>query len=175
MSDVIMNSIKIKKDVSASYENNIMTVSGLKGTVSKELYYPYVYIDINEDDITVRTKSLKKEHKAIVGTYYSHINNMIIGVTTGFEYKMMVVYAHFPMQTKIENNQFIINNFLGEKKSRIAKIVGKTIIEINGNSLIVSGISKEDVGQTAANIENKCKIKRFDPRVFQDGIYVIEK
>lgn len=176
MTHAIVNSIEIKKDVQVSYMNNIITVSGKKGTVMRELYYPDVIIEVIEDkEVIIKTNSTKKEQKAIVGTYTSHINNMITGVTNGFEYKMIIVYSHFPMQTKVENQKFIINNFLGEKKPRVAKIVGLTTVKISGNSVIVSGISKEDVGQTAANIENRCKIKRFDPRVFQDGIYIVEK
>jgi large subunit ribosomal protein L6 len=100
---------------------------------------------------------------------------MIKGVTEGFEYKMSIVYSHFPMQTKVEGKTVVISNFLGEKKPRIAKIVGGTTVKVSGNSVVVSGINKEDVGQTTANIEQKTKIKRFDPRVFQDGIYVVEK
>jgi len=40
---------------------------------------------------------------------------------------------------------------------------------------VLNGPNLEDAGQTAANIERATKIKGFDPRVFQDGIYIIEK
>lgn len=174
MADV-QKTITVTPGVTVSFENNIMTVKGPKGQNVREFFYPGVEIAIDGSEISVYTDSPKKQHKAMVGTYASHIENMITGVTDGFEYKMAIVYSHFPMQTKVDGKSFVINNFLGEKKARVAKIVGETTVKINGSSVIVSGICKEDVGQTTANIEQRCKIKRFDPRVFQDGIYVVEK
>ncbi len=171
----IINSLKIIENVKAEYINNILSIEGPKGKLTREFYYPDVDIELSNSEILIKTNSVKKEQKSIIGTYKSHINNMIKGVTEGFQYKMSIVYSHFPMQTKVEKDKFIISNFLGEKKSRIAKIIGSTNVKIDGNIVYVNGISKEDVGQTAANIESRCKIKRFDPRVFQDGIYIIEK
>ncbi len=120
-------------------------------------------------------ESSRKEQKAMVGTFTSHIKNLITGVNEGFECKMTIVYAHFPMQVKVDGKTLIIGNFLGEKKPRVAKILGETKVKVSGNEVTISGINKEDVGQTAANIEQKTKIKRFDPRIFQDGIYIVQK
>jgi large subunit ribosomal protein L6 len=53
--------------------------------------------------------------------------------------------------------------------------MGASSVAVQGDELIVAGINKEHVGQTAANIEQATRIKRRDPRVFQDGIYCIEK
>jgi large subunit ribosomal protein L6 len=175
MAKEISRSVEVPAGVTVTYNNRIMTVKGPKGENSKELYYPGIVFSINEGEIVVDSEVARKQYKAMAGTYASHVSNMIKGVTEGFEYKMNIVYSHFPMQTKVEGKTFVISNFLGEKKPRIAKIVGGTTVKVNGNSVVVSGISKEDVGQTTANIEQKTKIKRFDPRVFQDGIYVVEK
>lgn len=175
MAKEISRSVEVPAGVTVTYDNRIVTVKGPKGENTKELYYPGILITLNEGEIVVDTEIMRKNYKAMVGTYASHINNMIKGVTEGFEYKMNIVYSHFPMQTKVEGKTFVISNFLGEKKPRVAKIVGSTSVKISGNSVVVSGICKEDVGQTTANIEQKTKIKRFDPRVFQDGIYVVEK
>ena len=56
-----------------------------------------------------------------------------------------------------------------------ADIVGKTKVTVKGNEVVLHGIDLEAVGQSAANIERACHIRNFDPRVFQDGIYIIEK
>ncbi|WNY26399.1 50S ribosomal protein L6 [Methanolapillus ohkumae] len=175
MAKEIKEIVEIAPKVTVSYENHILTVKGPKGQNVRELYFPGIDISINGSEIVVDTENQKKQFKAMVGTYASHITNMIQGVTDGFEYKMTIVYSHFPMQTKVNGKEFVISNFLGEKKPRIAKIVGETTVKISGNSVTVTGINKEDVGQTTANIEQKTKIKRFDPRVFQDGIYVVNK
>ena len=100
---------------------------------------------------------------------------MIIGVTNGFEYKMKIVYSHFPVKTTVKGDMFVIENFLGEKHPRRADILGDTKIKVKGDEVILTGHNKENVGQTAANIEQVTKIKGYDPRVFQDGIYIVQK
>jgi large subunit ribosomal protein L6 len=100
---------------------------------------------------------------------------MTVGVTTGFEYKMKIVYAHFPIKASPKGNTFVIENFLGEKSPRKAKILGTTKVTVKGDQVVLNGQDVELVGQTAANIERATKIKGFDPRIFQDGIYIVEK
>jgi len=53
--------------------------------------------------------------------------------------------------------------------------MGDTEVIVSGEDIIVKGLSKEDVSQTAANIERATKVKKKDPRVFLDGIFVYEK
>jgi large subunit ribosomal protein L6 len=60
---------------------------------------------------------------------------------------------------------------LGEKVPRIANILGDTKVEVNGQDIVLTGTNKEDVGQTCANIEQACRISKYDRRIFQDGIY----
>lgn len=175
MAKEIAKSIAIPEGVSVSYVGNTFTTTGPKGSIERQLWYPGINIHTTDSEILVDSAIIRRKQKAMVGTLASHITNMIKGVTDGFEYKMSIVYSHFPMQVKVEGNVLSIGNFLGEKKPRIARILGETKVKISGSDVVVSGINKEDVGQTAANIEQKTKIKRFDPRVFQDGIYIIEK
>jgi large subunit ribosomal protein L6 len=75
----------------------------------------------------------------------------------------------------VEGKAISIENFMGERKPRIARIVGQSLVVVQGDEVIVTGIDKEHVGQTAANVEQATRIKGRDPRVFQDGIYFIEK
>jgi large subunit ribosomal protein L6 len=69
----------------------------------------------------------------------------------------------------------LIENFTGERSPRKAKIAGDVQIKVQSEDVIVQGINLEDVSQTAANIEQATKVKKKDPRVFLDGIYVYEK
>lgn len=103
------------------------------------------------------------------------MGNMVKGVTHGFKFTMKVVYSHFPVKTILKDNEFVIENFLGESHPRTAKILGETKIEIKGDTISLSGIDLEHVSQSSANIELATKITNYDPRVFQDGIYLIEK
>ena len=100
---------------------------------------------------------------------------MIKGVTEGFEYKMKTVFSHFPIKTSVDGNEFIIQNFLGERSARRAKILEGVSVEVNGEDVTVQGTNKESVGQTVANIERTTKVKKRDVRVFQDGVYRVSK
>lgn len=171
----IARTLEIPEGVSVSLSQDVFTAKGPKGTVERTFWYPGIKIDVREGEVLVDAESSRKEQKAMVGTFASHIKNLMIGVSDGFECKMTIVYAHFPMQVKVEGKTLVIGNFLGEKKPRVAKILGETKVKVSGNEVTITGINKEDVGQTAANIEQKTKIKRFDPRVFQDGIYIVQK
>ena len=171
----IARTIEIPEGISVSFSQDVFTAKGPLGTVERKLWYPGIRIEVGEGKVMVDAESSRKEQKAMVGTFTSHIKNLITGVNEGFEYKMTIVYAHFPMQVKVDGKTLIIGNFLGEKKPRVAKILGETKVKVTGNEVTISGINKEDVGQTAANIEQKTKIKRFDPRIFQDGIYIVQK
>lgn len=167
--------IMIPEDVEVSLDGGSVVVKGPKGTIRKTLQYPGVVLEIIDRGVVVKTENPKKRQWAILGTYESHIKNMIKGTTDGFEYKMKVIYSHFPMTVKVEQNGISVENYLGEKVPRKTRIVGNCNVDIKGTEITVSGNNKEEVGQTAANIEQLTKVKNKDCRVFQDGIYLIEK
>jgi large subunit ribosomal protein L6 len=100
---------------------------------------------------------------------------MITGVQKGFTYKLKIVFSHFPISVKAKDKFVLIENFIGERNPRKAKTIGDVQVKIQSEDVIIQGINLEDVSQTAANIEQATKVKRKDPRVFLDGIYVYEK
>lgn len=175
MSKELKKVLDIPESVNVAIEGNNVNVTGPNGTNVKKIWYPGVIVSKTDSQVIVDSSSPRKKQQAMVGTIASHINNMIVGVTEGYTYKMRVVFSHFPIQLKVEGNNLNIGNFLGEKKPRKARIIGDTTVVAKADEVVVSGINKEEVGQTAANIQQATKIKRFDPRVFQDGIYVVEK
>ena len=152
-----------------------VTVKGSKGQLSRKFNHRNIKITKEDNNVVVEVKFPKKRDKAMLGTIRSHINNMIVGLTDGFTYHMKIVYAHFPMTVKSAGDKVVIENFLGERYPRTAKILGDTKVQIKGEEVTVTGISKEDVGQTMANLEQATKIRGRDPRVFQDGIYLVSK
>ena len=105
----------------------------------------------------------------------SIVKNMFTGVTKGYTYKVKVVYAHFPITVKTKGKQVQVENFVGERSPRVSDIVGECRVTVEGDDVIVKGVSLEDVSQTAANIELATKIRRKDQRVFLDGLYIYHK
>jgi large subunit ribosomal protein L6 len=171
---ILREEIPIPTDLEVTI-NKEVTVKGPKGELKRKFKQGKVNIRLEDDKIILETRFPKKKDKAMLGTIRSHINNMVLGLTEGFSYRMKIVYAHFPMTVKSTQNKVIIENFLGERYPRTAKIVGDAKVKIQGDEVIVTGIQKEEVGQTMANIEQATKIKGRDPRVFQDGIYLVTK
>ncbi|MFC1786507.1 50S ribosomal protein L6 [Halobacteriota archaeon] len=165
--------ISIPEEANVIIEDYRVKISGPKGELQREFVYPGITITKTDSKVVVDTKFVGKAQSAMVGTFTSHVKNMIMGVTKGFEYKSKVVYAHFPIQVKVEGSTVSIGNFLGERKPRKAKILPNVEIQIVKDEIFVRGIDKESVAQTAANMEQATRIKRRDPRVFQDGIYVV--
>ncbi|MEM0316116.1 MAG: 50S ribosomal protein L6 [Archaeoglobaceae archaeon] len=172
--------VKIPEDVEVSVEGNsisgyLVKAKGRLGENSKFLKFRDVFIEKLDTQIRIYARNPKAKHRAIVGTFTAHINNLIRGVKEGFEYKLKAVYAHFPMKIRVEGDEVVIENFLGETTPRRAKIVGRAKVEIKGQEIIVKGVDIEECGQTAANLERATRIRKKDRRVFQDGIYIVSK
>lgn len=170
-----INKVKIPSDVTVKKEGKTIKVIGPKGTLARAMQYPSISITSSENEVVISTDSVKKEVVALCGTFAAHIKNMCKGVTEGYSYKMKVVYSHFPIQLKMAGNKLEINNFLGEKNPRFAWIESDVKVTLGNDELTIIGINKESVGTTASNIEHATKIRYRDPRVFQDGIYLVER
>ena len=171
----IKEQVTIPDGVTAAIEKDIITIKGEKGELSRTFLHPKISVKINGKVVEIQGKDVRKKGKALIGTFVAHINNMIKGVTEGFEYKMKTVFSHFPIKTSVDENEFVIQNFLGERSPRRAKILDGVNVEVKGDDITVQGIDKERVGQTVANIERATKVKKRDVRVFQDGVYRIDK
>ncbi|WP_066413557.1 50S ribosomal protein L6 [Halorubrum aethiopicum] len=167
--------IEIPDDVSAETDHLELTVEGPNGSVTRRLWYPDIDVSVEDGAVVIASENEDAKTNATVGTFESHVSNMIHGVTEGWEYTMEVYYAHFPMQVGVEGEEVVIENFLGEKAQRRTPIRGDTDVQVDGETVTLSGSDKEAVGQTAADIEQLTKVTDKDTRVFQDGVYIVEK
>ena len=166
--------VDVPEGVTVSLEDNVLAVSGPKGEL-KRRYNPVVRFDKNGNQIKLSVKTTRRKQTSLVGTWAAHLRNMITGVTKGFEARAKLVYSHFPVKLAVEDGKVSIQNFLGERKPRYSRILEGTDVKIENDELIVTGIDKEAVGQTAGNLEIATKVKSRDNRVFQDGIYITKK
>lgn len=171
----VTKTIKIPHSVEVSVNGRAVTVKGPKGILTRNFSDAPVSIQLVNGEISVETRWPRKKEASIVGTVHSHISNMITGVTKGFTYKLKVVFAHFPVTAKLKGDTVIIENFTGERSPRIAKIQGDSKVTIKGEDVIVQGLNLEDVSQTAANMERATQVRRKDPRIFLDGLYIYER
>jgi large subunit ribosomal protein L6 len=156
-----------------------VTVKGEKGEATKDFSHArFVKIFKEDNKVYFHADFPRKKQIALVGTIKNVINNLIRGVQEEYTYKMKIVYSHFPITVvppKGSSKDILIKNFIGERAPRVTQAIGNVKITSNKEEVFVSGVDRDAVGQTCANIQLKCRIKEKDKRVFQDGIYVYEK
>ena len=170
-----LKSVEVPEGVDVKIKGRVVTINGEKGELTRDFSHAPISIQLDGKKIIVQASWPRKKEAALVGTVSSHVQNMITGVTKGFTYKLKIVFSHFPISVKVREKTVVIENFTGERSPRTAKIMGDTKVIVKEEDVIVQGTSIEDVSQTAANIEKATKVKKKDPRVFLDGIYVYER
>jgi len=172
----IREEIEVPEGVSVEVEGRRVRVSGPKGTVERDFSHARgVRIYLENGKVVV--ESFFADRRLIAQTYsiVSHIRNAIEGVLRGYRYKLKIVHTHFPISVKVSGDRVVIENFIGEKAPRVAKVVGNVKVTVTKTDVIVEGCDLEAVAQTAANIEQATRIRDFDRRVFMDGIYIYER
>jgi large subunit ribosomal protein L9e len=172
--------VEIPKNVKISVNSSVVTVTGPRGKLTKNFRHALLDMKKIKNQIVVQKWFGTKKQLALVRTICTHIQNMIKGVTKGFQYRMRSVYAHFPINVTMHNQENVveIRNFLGEK------IVRKVPMEpgvscVNSptlkDELILEGNDIEAVSKSAALIQQSTTVKDKDIRKFLDGIYVSER
>ena len=153
------------------------TLKCKKGELSSEKKLPLQRsrLKISGNSIEISCEKANKKDKAIAKTCSAHIQNTFKGLGEKFTYELEICHVHFPITAKVEGNKVVINNFLGEKVNRIAKITDEAKVEIKGQKVSVTSHDIEKAGQTAANIEKAARAPKKDRRVFQDGIFITSK
>ncbi|MFH1249366.1 MAG: 50S ribosomal protein L6 [archaeon] len=177
MKQDLSREIKIEEKASVETDGIHVVATGPLGKVERDFPYPFLKIEKKDDMILLSTKQATKREKKIFGTICAHIKNMINGVINGYEYKLQVCSVHFPISVSVDlqKKQVMIKNFIGEARERKADIVGNSTLKVEGDIITISSPNIEAAAQTSANLEMATRIRLRDRRVFQDGIYLIER
>ena len=177
--DQIIHTIELPDGVTHSIDGDTLTLSKDGSQITRDFRHSRISVRVSDGSLEVHCDLPRRREKALSGTWAAHIRNMVKGIDTGFTYRLKAVYSHFPMTIKVQGNEMSITNLFGEKVPRIAPLPwSPTEVKVevqNKVDVLVSGADIEKVGQTAANIERACRIRKRDRRVFQDGIYIVAK
>ncbi len=168
-------SMPVTEGVAVEIAGKKVKVSGPKGNLEREFPVKDLKIEKVENKVKVSSESDRKTQRAIVGATLAHIRNMMTGVTKGYTYKLKILFSHFPMTVKLEKDKVVIQNFLGERKPRVAEIMGKAQVKIDGQDITVTGIDIDEVSQTAGRLELSTRISGYDRKTFEDGIWLCSK
>lgn len=158
-------------------EEHHFIVKGPNGSVSKDFsHIRGITITKEQGKLIFSAHFPKNKTLALTKTIINIIKNLIAGVETNYKYVCKVCYSHFPCNVEIKKGEIHIVNFLGERAARKTKYDNTNVkIEVDGEDISLIGPDKEALGQVAANIKKACRIRKKDPRVFQDGVYVYKK
>ncbi len=176
-----LQSVDVPENVKVGVEGRTVTVEGERGTLTGDFSHAPVSLRLEGRAVKVQASWPRKRETALVGVIRSRIQNMILGVTQGFTYRLFIHYKHFPITVQVDGDRVRISNFLGEKHPRYARVLKGVEVEVAGDQLIVRGADKEAVAQTAANIQRVTGTRglslhgRAGSPGFLDGIYVFEK
>ena len=142
-----------KTDVSVA--NGTLTVKGAKGTLTKRVH-PSVNIVIENGAITITPKDNSRLAKALIGTFASHVKNMVQGVETPFMKKLILEGVGYKVEVKGKDVVLTVG-FSHTVPLTIPEDVTATVEK---NAIKLESINKESVGQFAANIR---RIKPPEP------------
>jgi large subunit ribosomal protein L6 len=169
--------VELPAQFTVSAANGRIHAKGPLGSRERDFPTDVIELTVKGTTATLRLKlgGARKETRSLLGTWAAHVANLANGLTRGVEARLKVVAAHFPMKVQVRGEELVIENFLGEKYPRSTRLVTGTKALVEGEFVILSGNDVEQVGQSAANIERVTRIRDYDPRVFQDGIYLVER
>ncbi|KAF6259553.1 ribosomal protein L9 component of cytosolic 80S ribosome and 60S large subunit [Scenedesmus sp. NREL 46B-D3] len=165
--------VTIPEGVQIEVKARAVRVKGPRGTLQRDFKHlavdMYLFEEEGEKKLKVECHFSKKKRLAAIRTACSHVQNLITGVTKGFEYKMRLVYAHFPINVNIEDKA-------AKRVRNVVMLPGVTIKRSDNvkDELILHGNDIENVSRSTALIHQQCLVKNKDIRKFLDGIYVSE-
>lgn len=142
-------------------EDNVVSVKGPKGTLTQEVDKDII-VTVEGSQLKVARPSEQKRHKALHGLYRSLINNMVIGVNTGYRKDLEIVGVGY--KATATNNILELslgyshNIFMAVPK----ELTVSTITEKGQNpKVILEGIDKELIGVVAAKIKSLRKVEPY--------------
>ncbi len=148
--------IKIPAGTQVSIDKGVIIVKGPKGELKQELH-KLVKIENTPEEIIVKVKNENdKEERSLWGLFRALINNMVVGVNTGYEKKLEIKGVGY--KVAVAGNK--INLSLGFSHPIEFPLPAGTSAVAEGNSLTISGIDKQLVGELAAQIR---KLRKPEP------------
>lgn len=171
---MLMQEIRLPDGIKVEVKGDVAMVSGKLGTNTRRFNDALLSVRAEQGRLVVdhtTDKTLERVAANAEKAFAKELSNDVAGVSAYYELNMKQVHAHFPITVEVKGSTININNIIGERVPRTAKIAGSTKVEVKGQSVRIYGTSKDDVSQTAANVRLACKMRNKDTRVFQDGLY----
>jgi large subunit ribosomal protein L6 len=140
--------VKVPKGVKVSFQANVMTVEGPKGKLSQK-FHPVVTFEDKGEEIVVGRVNEEKQTTAYHGLYRNLLNNMVIGVSSGFSRSLIITGVGY--RAEVQGN--ILSMSLGYSSDVYVGIPdGLAVTADAQGKVVISGINKQQVGEFAAQV-----------------------
>ena len=151
MSRVGSNAITIPADVTLSHEGGSVIVKGKNGELSAPLHSD-VSLSIEDNVATLKPARETRQSKALWGTMRATINNMVVGVSTGFTRNLQINGVGY--RAAMQGNKLVLN--LGFSHPVEMEIpAGLKVAVENNTTVVISGADKQLLGQFASEVRAK--------------------
>jgi len=148
--------VKVPRGVKVSFANDVMTVEGPKGKLTQK-YHPIITFEDKGEEIMVSRPNEEKQTKAFHGLYRNLLNNMVIGVSSGFSRSLVVTGVGY--RAEVQGKLLVMS--LGFSSDIYVGIPeGITVTTDPGGRIVVNGIDKKKVGELASQIR---KLRKPEP------------
>lgn len=148
MSRIGNKTITVPENVTVTRNENEVTVKGPKGELTRS-FSPVITMTVDGNEISFSRPNDLKENRAMHGTMRANLNNMIVGVTVGFEKALELIGVGYRAQ--LQGNKLVMN--VGYSHPVEFDIEEGLTVEVPANTrVIIKGSNKERVGELAANI-----------------------
>ena len=179
--------VEVPEEVTLEIKSRVVTVKGPKGELVKSFrkFPVQILAERNEagriTSVTVRRWFSNSKEKSCVNSVRKHIMNMINGVQREFKTVMKYGYKFFGMklQTLEDGKVLEIQKFAGRLGKVYVRAVEGVRISLSTDEtkkeIEVIGMDVDSVGLTCSLINQSCKYRDLDRRIFLDGIYIFER
>ena len=150
--------ITVPAGVTVDYKDNLVTVKGPKGTLTQKIATHAIDVKVDGNIVTLERHNELKETKSMHGLYRMLIANMVKGVVTPFSKTLVIAGVGY--KAAVSGNKLTMNLGYSHPVEFTAP-EGVTVPCPDANTVVVTGISKEQVGQVAANIRSKRKVEPY--------------
>jgi large subunit ribosomal protein L6 len=148
MSRVASNPVVVPASVEVKEDGQLLTVKGSRGALEHRVH-DLIQVNCEEGELKVSARNTSKQANALAGTTRALINNMVIGVSEGFEKKLELVGVGYRAQAKGK----VVNLTLGFSHPIDYELPeGITAETPSQTEIVIKGSSKQQVGQVAAEI-----------------------
>jgi len=147
--------VKVPKGVKVNFANDVFTVEGPKGKLAQK-YHPIIKFEDKGEEIVVSRPNDEKQTKAFHGLYRNLLNNMVIGVSSGFSRTLVITGVGF--KADVQGKLLVLS--LGYSSDIYVGIPDDISVTIEAGKVVISGIDKHKVGEFASQIR---KLKKPEP------------